>query len=199
MNDAVFLVVSAALLPGHRRSKYPIAILGVKGLQPALGQVVQALAAAAPNGFVRRADVEHLGAGRVVHPEDFADVVGQLAEAFLALAQGRLGPWVGRNVPQAHREVRLVLADRLRDTPDIVMAKWLEENLSPHVWIAFDADFPALGNGVARFAIAPAVTRAPGPARAFLLARAPPLPHDNGRPSSPRRPTPAARRTRAPR
>jgi hypothetical protein len=64
----------------------------MNGVKKGIRSVHQALAGAPPNRFVSRADVKHFSFGRISHPEDFADVLGQLAETLLAFAQDRLCP-----------------------------------------------------------------------------------------------------------
>ena len=63
------------------------AVFGVDGLQPVHRVLVDTFAGPAPNLFIGGADIEELGGRRVHHPEDFANVFGQLAKLLFAAAK----------------------------------------------------------------------------------------------------------------
>src|ERR1017187_3368260 len=66
-------------------------VLGPHGLRPGHRVQVEAFAGPAPNQFIGRADIERLGGCRVRYPEDFVNVLGQLAELLFAALEGFLG------------------------------------------------------------------------------------------------------------
>jgi len=71
----------------------------VDGIQPGVRRCVKALASAAPDLFVRGADVDYLAHGRVGDPEDLIDGFGDLAEFLLTLAQRMLRLFPRGDVP----------------------------------------------------------------------------------------------------
>src|SRR5258707_15062975 len=90
-HDTILYIVSALDLPRQRGLPNPVAILGVNGLKPGGRGPIKALAGMTPKGFVSRAYEKQLVLRRVAHPENFADVFGQLAELLVGFAQARLG------------------------------------------------------------------------------------------------------------
>ena len=98
--DAVRFVVVAARLLRHRRPSHALPIFRMNALQPRVRLRVEALARAAPDRFVTRADVEHpvLFGVDVDHPKDLADVFDHLPELRLAVAQSRLGTRAGCDI-----------------------------------------------------------------------------------------------------
>src|SRR5262249_4584474 len=97
-DPVLFVGVLAQAMPaGGFAGALPV--LGVDGLQVGLRAVIEALARAAPDLLVAGADEEHLRVAGVGHPEDPGDVLRQLAEAALRLAQRRLRALALGDVP----------------------------------------------------------------------------------------------------
>lgn len=90
-DDAVFLDVLAARLAGLRGVEDCAAVLGMDRLDPVARRDIEVFAAATPDLLVGRADVEHLALGGIGEPEHLADVLRDLPETRLALAQRFLG------------------------------------------------------------------------------------------------------------
>ena len=90
-DNAVFLVVFAGGLFREHGLGNQFAIFRMNGLQPSARGLVQFLATASPDFFVRRTDIDHAGFLRVSHPESVGDVFRQLTQLLHGLAQLFLG------------------------------------------------------------------------------------------------------------
>ncbi len=83
-HDSVFLVVTSERLFGQGGLGHTLAVVRMDGFDPIGGSGVQALARAAPDGFVAGADVKKLGLICVRQPKYLADGLGQLAKTLFA-------------------------------------------------------------------------------------------------------------------
>jgi hypothetical protein len=87
-NDPVFLVEKARLQFVGVGGLQPRPVVGMDGLQPVQRPLVQGVDGPTPDLFVGRTDVENAFLGQAVDPEHFPEMLGQLPEPFLAVAQG---------------------------------------------------------------------------------------------------------------
>ncbi len=77
-------------------------VVRMNGIDPRPGlPLVETLPTASPNLFVSGADVNHLLELRIREPEDFVNVFGHLAEAFLGFAERFRGAFAFRGYQPA--------------------------------------------------------------------------------------------------
>src|SRR5262245_44289640 len=89
LNSICFVVITARLL-GGREWQDARAIVRMNCGGPVVWSCGDTGAGAPPDSFVTRAHIDEFIARRVFHPEHFLNVLGQLTESLLALAQGLL-------------------------------------------------------------------------------------------------------------
>jgi hypothetical protein len=70
--------------------KNALFILAMDPLHPRLGRRIKALAAATPDSFVTRTNVQNLRVVHILQPKNFVDIFGKFAKTCLAFAQGPL-------------------------------------------------------------------------------------------------------------
>src|SRR5213594_897143 len=92
MHNPILLVIRSGDLFGESSLEDSGPVIGIDRLKPGAWRCVQAFASAAPDVLVAGADVHDPVLLRVAHPENFLDVLCQLAEPLLALMQGFLRP-----------------------------------------------------------------------------------------------------------
>ena len=61
-------------------------IVRVDRIEPGTGLLIEALTRSSPNRLIGRADIKGVGVVWIFQPEDLIDMLGQLAEALLALS-----------------------------------------------------------------------------------------------------------------